>query len=173
MLLRTRGLDLFPCSAQVAQAATRNRRDLESLLGVRVPDDWPAPDLEELLPWYAQELETDPGLLGWGIWLMIHRKARMVIGDLGFKGRPDGAGMVEIGYSVLPAYRGHGFASEAVRALVDWALAQQDVRRITAECSVDNTASLRILEKLGMQRLETGDGLLTWELWSRRAGKSK
>ena len=173
MLLRTRRLDLFPCSVQVAQAVTRNRRDLEPVLGVRVPDGWPAPDLEEFLPAYARELQSDPSLLGWGIWLIVHRTAQAVIGDLGFKGRPDGAGTVEIGYSVLPAYRGQGFASEAVRALVDWALAHQDVRRIAAECSADNGASIRVLEKLGMQRLGTGDGLLTWELWNGRAGQPK
>jgi ribosomal-protein-alanine N-acetyltransferase len=169
MLLRTRRLDLLPCSFQVAQAVVQDRDGLKSLLGVRVPDDWPAQDLQEFLPTYAQQLQADPTLLGWGIWLMIHRAERTVIGDLGFKGRPDDEGTVEIGYSVVPAYRRQGFASEAVRALVDWALAQQGVRGIIAECSGDNTPSIRILEKVGMRRLETAGTLLRWELGNKSA----
>jgi ribosomal-protein-alanine N-acetyltransferase len=169
MLLRTRRLDLLPCSFQVAQAVVQDRDGLKSLLGVQVPDNWPAQDLQEFLPTYAQQLQADPSLLGWGTWLMIHRAERTVIGDLGFKGRPDDEGTVEIGYSVLPAYRRQGFASEAVRALVDWALAQQGVRGIVAECSAENAPSIRVLEKVGMQRLGTAGTLLRWELWNNSA----
>jgi ribosomal-protein-alanine N-acetyltransferase len=164
MRLQTGRLDLFPCSAKVTQAILRDKSDVETLLGVRVPDDWPARDLQELLSFYALQLEADPSLLGWGPWLMIRRAEQAIVGDLGFKGRPDGEGTVEIGYRVVPAYRRQGYAFEATRALVDWALAEQDVRRIIAECSVGNAPSIRILEKLGLQRLETDGSLLRWEL---------
>lgn len=137
---------------------------MKTLLGVQVPDDWPAQDLQEFLPFYAQQLETDPSLLGWGVWLMVLRAERMIIGDLGFKGKPDREGMVEIGYSVVPAYRRQGYAFEAVQALIDWGFAQQDVKRIIAECATDNVPSIRVLEKLGMQRLEMEGSLLKWEL---------
>jgi ribosomal-protein-alanine N-acetyltransferase len=162
--LHTRRLVLVPCSVQMAQAALRDRDGLESRLGAQVPQEWPGQDLREFLPLYAWQLQADPTLLGWGIWLMIRAAERTVIGDAGFKGKPGGEGTVEIGYSVLPAYRGQGFATEAARALVDWALAQQDVRRIIAECSPDNAASVRVLEKLGMQRREADGGMLRWEL---------
>jgi hypothetical protein len=53
----------------------------------------------------------------WDIWLMIHGAERTVISDLGFKGRPDREGTVEIGYSnelvpALPNYR-----EESIRIL--------------------------------------------------------
>jgi len=166
--LQTRRLVLLPCSLEAAQAVLRRRTDIETLLGVQAPDDWPAQDLQELLPFYAQQLEADPSLLGWGVWLMIHAAERVIIGDLGFKGKPDHEGTIEIGYSVILAYRRQGCASEAVRALVDWAFAQQGVRRITAECAVDNVPSIRILEKLGMQHLGIDGCLPRWELESRQ-----
>jgi len=164
MRVRTGRLDLFPCAVDAARAAIEDRTRLETLLGVWVPDDWPASDLRDFLPLYAQQLEAAPSLLGWGVWLMVHRAERVVVGDLGFKGEPDRAGMVEIGYSVVPAYRRQGYAFEAVQALVSCAFAQLGVSRITAECSPDNTPSIRILEKLGMRRLEAGEHLLRWEL---------
>ena len=162
--LPTRRLVLIPCSVQMARAALRDRDGLESRLGAQVPQEWPGQDLREFLPLYAWQLQAEPAQLGWGIWLMIHAAERMVIGDAGFKGKPGSEGTVEIGYSVLPAYRGQGFATEAARALVEWALAQRDVRRIIAECSPDNAASIRVLEKLGMQRGQTGGSLLRWQL---------
>ena len=162
--LHTRRLVLIPCSIQMAQAALRDRDGLESRLGAQAPEEWPGLDLREFLPLYARQLQADAALLGWGIWLMVHAAERMVIGDAGFKGIPGREGTVEIGYSVLPVYRGQGFATEAARALVDWALAQRDVRGIIAECSPDNAASIRVLKKLGMQRGQTGGSLLRWQL---------
>lgn len=162
--LQAKRLTLIPCSIHIAQATIQDRDRLASLLSVRVPEEWPGQDLREFLPLYARQLQADPAQLGWGIWLMIHAAERTVMGDAGFKGKPGSEGTVEIGYSVLPVYRRQGFATEAARALVDWALAQRDVRRIIAECGPDNAASIRVLEKLGMQRGQTGGSLLRWQL---------
>ena len=162
--LKTERLDLIPCSLGVAQAVVADKSKLEAILAVRVPDDWPAQDLREFLPFYAQQLEADLSLLGWGVWLMIRAMERVVIGDVGFKGRPSLEGTVEIGYSVIPAYRNQGYASEAAQALVNWAFTQQGVESIIAECSEDNAPSIRVLEQLGMKRLEPDGSLLKWEL---------
>lgn len=61
-------------------------------------------------------------------------------------------------YKVLIAYHlaqsewGRGYATEAVRALVDWALSQSQVVRVWTVVDIDNAASVRVLEKLGMVR---------------------
>jgi ribosomal-protein-alanine N-acetyltransferase len=162
--LKTERLDVIPCSLGIAQAVAADKSKAETILAMCVPDDWPAQGLAEFLPLYAQQLEADPSLLGWGVWLMIHVAERVVIGDVGFKGKPDHEGTVEIGYSVIPAYRNQGYASEAAQALVHWAFTQQGAKRIIAECSDDNAPSARILQKLGMKRLETDGSLLKWEL---------
>lgn len=61
---------------------------------------------------------------------------------------------LEMGYEVLPAYCRRGYAFEAVKALVDWASNQPALKRIIAYSPQDNIASIRILEKLGIQCLE-------------------
>ena len=61
-------------------------------------------------------------------------------------------------YKVLIAYHlaqsewGQGYATEAARALVDWALSQRQVVRVWTVVDIDNAASVRVLEKLGMVR---------------------
>lgn len=70
-------------------------------------------------------------------------------------------GMVEIrldafkahvGYVLGRAFWGQGFATEALRAIVEWAWAQKSIYRVWALCDTENAASARVLEKVGMQR---------------------
>src|SRR5574341_1103293 len=58
----------------------------------------------------------------------------------------------ELGYVLNRAYWGKGIMTEAARALVDWALSQPQIYRVWAVCDVENAASARVLEKIGMQR---------------------
>lgn len=62
----------------------------------------------------------------------------------------------DLGYIFDPAYAGHGYATEAVTAMVALAFEELGVRRITAGCYADNLASVRILEKIGMRREQYG-----------------
>jgi ribosomal-protein-alanine N-acetyltransferase len=161
--IETKRLRLAPCSVAAAQAASADRAELAAAVGMRVPDEWPAEDLRDFLPVYGQIVGDELARAGWGIWLMLHPAEQSLIGDIGFKGPPGDTGTVEIGYSVLPAFRGHGYATEAARALVGWAVAQPGVRRIAAECLEDNWASIRVLEKIGMRRIGRDEHGLKWE----------
>lgn len=63
---------------------------------------------------------------------------------------------VGIGYVIGRAYWGRGYVPEAVKVIVDWALSQPSIYRVCADCDVENNASVRVMEKVGMQR----EGLL-------------
>ncbi|AFZ25459.1 acetyltransferase, ribosomal protein N-acetylase [Cylindrospermum stagnale PCC 7417] len=170
--ITTRRLELLPCSLEVAEGVARKNKSLvEELLGVKVPDDWYASEVLDFFPIYAQMLLNDPSHLGWGVWLMIHLEDSTLIGDLGFGGKPDEQGTVEMGYEVLPAYRHQGYAFEAVEALVNFAFTQPELQKIISYCPQDHPASIRILEKLGMKNLARFDSpdypsapILTWEM---------
>jgi [ribosomal protein S5]-alanine N-acetyltransferase len=163
--ITTQRLELLPCSLEVAQAAiVKDKSQVERLLGVGVPDDWYTSEVQDLLPKYTQNLVGDRSQLIWGVWLMIHIADYTLIGDLGFIQKPDQTGTVEIGYEVLSAYRQQGFAFEAVEALVNFAFTQPELKRIIAHSPDDHTASIRILEKLGMQQISRDESLLEWEL---------
>ncbi|MBQ9564560.1 MAG: GNAT family N-acetyltransferase, partial [Synergistaceae bacterium] len=53
------------------------------------------------------------------------------------------------GYGIAEEYRGWGYATEAVAAVVSWALRQPGVTRVEAETDAGNAASKRVLEKCG------------------------
>lgn len=93
-------------------------------------------------------------------WLIV--RAGIVIGELGWKGGPGPDGDAEIGYSLVPDYRGHGYASEAVGGFVEWARNQPEVRRLVAQTSADNIASRRVLEQSGFTVSDCKDGFFYW-----------
>jgi ribosomal-protein-alanine N-acetyltransferase len=76
-------------------------------------------------------------------------------GDGGFVGlveaRVSGA-TVAVGYALSrPRWR-QGLMSEALGEVIRWALVQPGIYRVWATCDVDNIASVRVLERVGMQR---------------------
>ena len=89
------------------------------------PDQW---------EWYA-------------IW-MIELKDGAHIGELCFKGL-SADGVAEIGYGINEEYQSNGYATEAVRAVLEWAFTYPEVTAVEAETDSDNTASKRVLEKCG------------------------
>ncbi|WP_444919866.1 GNAT family N-acetyltransferase [Microbulbifer sp. CnH-101-G] len=58
---------------------------------------------------------------------------------------------VDIGFAFLPEYRGRGYAKEAARAIMDYARGQLALKRIVAIARPDNTASVKLLEKIGLK----------------------
>ncbi len=58
----------------------------------------------------------------------------------------------EIGYVFNRAYQGRGYATEAANAVIAYGFNTRGARRIVAMCNPLNTASWRLLERLGMRR---------------------
>ena len=72
------------------------------------------------------------------------------IGGVGFHGVPDDQGQVTIGYGLIPAMRGKGYASEALRALLEIARAA-GVASVRGDADLDNTASQHVMAAAGMR----------------------
>jgi ribosomal-protein-alanine N-acetyltransferase len=121
----------------------------------------PVPWLDEvrwLAGMRAQQLRLRPAD---GPWLLRPILLRApdgglhAIGYLNFHGGPDERGMVEVGYTLLPGARGHGYAIEAVRAAFDWATRVHGIHLFRASVAPDNERSLSLIAKLGFR--QTGD----------------
>ena len=92
---------------------------------------------------------------GFGYWVVEEKATGNFVGEIGFltgeRGlTPDFGDTPEAGWSLWPAMHGQGYAEEAVRAALDWALE----RHPRVVCMVDptNAASIRLAEKVGFRR---------------------
>lgn len=89
--------------------------------------------------------------LWYAVWALERRDLPgTVVGDLSFKGLNDD-GSAELGYGLRAGQCGHGYMTEAVRAVCRWALAQPGVLRVEAETAPDNAASQRVLARVGFR----------------------
>jgi RimJ/RimL family protein N-acetyltransferase len=82
---------------------------------------------------------------------MVRRVDDAVIGEIG-SNLDRASGTAQIGYSVIEPCWGLGYATEALRALLDHLLGERGVRRIVGETMVDHVPSRRVMEKAGMRQ---------------------
>lgn len=112
--------------------------------GVRTPDD--ARDYLRKGPLAAAERH------GFALWA-VQRRDDPHAPPIGMCGlvRREGLDDVDLGYAFLPAARGQGFAREAAAAVLAHGLGTLGLKRIVAITAVDNLASGRVLEAIGMR----------------------
>lgn len=98
------------------------------------------------------------------IWTAVHKEKRVMVGDICFKGKPDGMGRVEIGYGTYEDFQQQGYMTEIVGALSSWAFTQPRVNVVLAETKEDNKPSQKILINNGFHHFETKLGMKWWKL---------
>ncbi|MEU9446337.1 GNAT family N-acetyltransferase [Streptomyces sp. NPDC048304] len=99
-----------------------------------------------------------------GVFVLVRREDGRAIGGIGFHGVPDEDGRVEIGYDLVEGARGQGYATEALRALADWALARDDVSSVFATVDRDNTASQAVVGRAGFTQVSDEGEEFAYEL---------
>lgn len=168
-MIETPRLRLIPCEPRHFEAIlAADRGRLGRMLGVAVPDDgldFPGTASPETMRSLHEQLKADPDMLGWWMYLFVHAEDEVLVGQGGYKGRPDEAGRVEIGYAIVPAYRRRGLATEVARGLIDNAFAHAHVKRVEARTLAERNASTRVLERVGMGIAGTANDPELGEVW--------
>jgi len=95
---------------------------------------------------------------GFGVWLIELGSATGLIGTAGL--RPLGSSGLEIFYSLAPGAWGHGYATEAARAVVEYGLGPLGLPEVLAEVDEGNAASVAVVRRLGMTPYAVVPGLL-------------
>lgn len=160
MKLETEHLILYPLTSTL----------INQLLNNQVTDysttQWLTEDNRTLITWMKDELYSFlPPKIGFTSWLFIEKSTNQVIGDGGFKGNPNKQGEVEIGYEIIKTKRQKGYATEAINALIDWAITQSEVKCITAKCHFENTPSQNLLQKLQFSQVDEEDEMDIYHLY--------
>jgi ribosomal-protein-alanine N-acetyltransferase len=165
---RTRRLLLMVLTAEQLRLYLADRellgRELALHFGETMPA--PAPALRRAIGLKLTAMaETPAALHPWfTYWLVIIAAEGDVAGLAGFKGSPDEAGQVEIGYGIDANHRRRGYATEAVAGLVRWAFKSPACLAVTARTLVTNEASMAVLGNAGFRRDGADGDELLWRL---------
>jgi RimJ/RimL family protein N-acetyltransferase len=126
--------------------------------GAKFPEAWPNEELvARAFPFSLDAIRAAPDTRLWGDSLVLPLEGPpRVIGSVVFKGRPPD-GVAEVGYGIEDGSRSLGFATEATRACVDWALAQEGIAAVQATTFPWHHASLGVIRNVGMAQCGTRD----------------
>ncbi|NTU79831.1 MAG: GNAT family N-acetyltransferase [Chloroflexales bacterium] len=167
--VRTPRLDLVSMSPRFYGLCLSGASDVAAaLLGAAIPDNW----LEEraLMKFWLTALWADPSIQLWLARAIVRRADRMMIGHIGCHGRPGmehlrpyAPGGVELGYTVFPAYRRHGYATEALGAMIAWAAREHAIPGFVLSINPDNVPSQALAHHFGFAKvgsyIDPEDGL--------------
>ena len=157
MLIHTPRLRLMTMELAHLAAIVRDPFSLGELLGVAIPEQWPA--YPAAYPHALDLLRKNPlrSYSGWWLYLFADPAHQVLVGCGGFKDAPDANGVVEVGCEIAPAFRCRGFATEAMRGLINYACTRPEVRAIDAYSQAQPGGQSALLEAVDMIRI--GDAL--------------
>jgi len=142
--------------------------DADSLLEVLGDADamryYPAPfglaQVRGWIAWARESYRTN----GFGLWAMIRRSDGRFLGDCGPMLQPvEGTLVPEIGYHIVPAEQGRGYATEAASACLEWLFAHTEHRVACSIVAPENAPSRAVAAKVHATMRE-----FTWEKGDRR-----
>lgn len=120
---------------------------------------------EQMQRWLSRNLEHQ-GQYGYGLFSVILKESGELIGDCGLEQMEvGGQALAELGYDFRSDYWNQGFASEAARAVRDYAFQVLQLPQLISLIRVGNLSSKRVAEKVGMTLSEefTRYGIQYWK----------
>lgn len=158
--LQTSRLDLVEITADHRKDIFKLFADVEVTRFYNVVPLKEEKEAQRYIDWFASRFSDGLGVR-WGIALKGQRR---IIGTLGFNHYiKDHRG--NIGYDLMKEHWNGGYISEALRTIIEYGFHVLEINRLEAEVMQSNTASERVLEKLGFVR----EGVLRqWMLWNNR-----
>lgn len=154
-------LSMMSVRLQYRPVATANLDDFHRLLqdehvrrylldGNLFPRDWSEERMRD-----SESLFVRRGV---GIWLAYDSSSDELVGFCGFLELPESHPEPQLVYAIFEQYGGRGLATEMARASIDEARAKPGFDDVVTGVDEVNTASVRVLEKLGFQRISIHQG---------------
>ena len=148
---------------------TFQNEDLEALIAYRSDplvaryQGWEAPYARQNAIAFVNEMRSKrPGVQGEWYQIAIGLKpGGSIVGDCVYRILPEDARQAEIGFTLAHEHWGKGYASEAVRRLLGYLFGDLELHRVRAICDIENTASMRVLERVGMRQ----EGCFIENIW--------
>jgi RimJ/RimL family protein N-acetyltransferase len=160
--LRTDRLLLRRSQPRDAEAISAYRSDPE----VHQHQGWSRTDPGHVRQEIEEMLRRTPGEPGWVQFTVETLENPRLVGDVGLCPRVDEPGVVMVGYTIAPTDQRKGFATEAMAAVVRYAMDELGADLVRAYADAENVASVRVAEKVGLavvERFEATDDDGTWQ----------
>ncbi len=141
LILRRFSLDDLP-----AFLAYRNDPEVARYQG------WDSTTEEEGRAYIEYHQHIEPHEPGWFNFAIIETATQNLIGDIGLNILEHDPQQAKVGYSLARHAQGNGYATEALRAVLDYAFGELKLHRISATCDVDNQGSIALLERVKFRR---------------------
>ena len=127
---------------------------------------WERTDLEGVLADIVEMSGRSPGEPGgWVQFTVEERGGGRIVGDVGLSVADGEPGVIKVGYTIDPAFQGLGYATEAIRSLVEYAFETLGAEVVRAHASAENAPSIRVAEKIGMRLVERFEHREGDEVW--------
>ena len=158
--LKTGSLRLVAITTEMLEAEhSSDMVELGALLRARLTTEWPPVEWEPHVYRIIQKQYDEwPDSFGWHRYVVLDGglgRPRTLVGAIG--GFPRAQGDVEIGYSTLPGFQRRGYATASAQRLVEWLLAQDGVRSVSAQTYPRMMESIKVMERCGMTFVGEGD----------------
>jgi [ribosomal protein S5]-alanine N-acetyltransferase len=166
-MIHTNRLKLIPLTHEQLQAGLQSLHDLSSSVGVPIVDSLFDGIVQRAVTMKIEKMKKAPdGQHAWfTYWLIVIKSEKIGAGMVGYKGIPNPAGEVEIGYGIDEVFRSHGYMTEAVCALVDWAFSHPECSAVTAtNVLINNFGSQKVLIKSGFKEISSDEKFINYRL---------
>lgn len=141
-------LTLRPFAPQDAESCLRNWAADEEIYRYLSAQPQTADEVREWLS-SADEAYADPCTYYWAI---EETHSGEVVGELFVDNFGTSSRRCEMDWKIGTAFQGNGYAAEAARAAIEYLIREVGFHRIEAKCCTENTASERVMQKLGMNK---------------------
>ena len=160
--LETERLVLFPYTRENLHLFNTDLSRFEEEYGVVYQGE----ELDYLLKGFLVKLEQEivedeAHYLYFTEFLIVLRETGHIIGSIDYKYVPRD-GLTEVGYGLNPAYTGHGYMTEALKAFLKFGR-EMGIQRVRADTLPDNVRSQNVLRRSGFYFLKK-EGNLWWEI---------
>lgn len=171
-MIETSRLKLVPLNHEQLLLYKHNPEALAMSLGTNFQPKHHDPEIlphliEALDMWIAWTKEHESQFEWYTTWEIILKKENIAIGGIGFSGYPDSEGKSMVGYGLDTRYFGQGYATEALKGLINWAFSHKELNAIVADTLTTGIPSQRVLIKNGFVLTGEGEGLKHWKLDKR------
>lgn len=113
---------------------------------------WIPETLEEVESFIQRNTKEFNQPESWYQLLITDKDSKAVIGDIGVHFTGDENAQVELGITLSTIFHGKGYASEALKGVINYLFNDLSKHRITASVDPDNTASIQLMERIGLRK---------------------